>query len=386
MATPPKTKRHRGTEAPKCELCGTRHWLRDGHATTAVVPVVGPPAERILSLQTLGEASRMLAEMQSLEDVRQIRGLAEAARAYARAHHLGIDAENHAGEIAVEAAIRQGEILDDMLEKGLRRGPGRYGRGKSSIVEPLPSFPELGTTKSESAVVHRLAARKVAVRAWREEASKKEEKTPKERISVAAAVRVVKAAEREEKRELDRLRVAAAPPLAQIAAAGQRFQTIVVDPPWDWGDEGDADQFGRSRPPYATMPFEDVRSQPVGECAEPNAHLYLWITNRSLPKGFALLDAWGFRYVTILTWCKPSIGMGNYFRNSTEQVLFGVKGSLPLLRRDVGTFFNAPRPTEHSEKPDAFYELIESLSPGPWLDAFGRKNRPGWYVWGSHAT
>lgn len=174
----------------------------------------------------------------------------------------------------------------------------------------------------------------------------------------------------------------ASTPSAQVMA-GEAYQAIVIDPPWDWGDEGDVDQYGRARPIYATMPIDQIAALPVATFAAPNAHLYLWITNRSLPKGFALLDGWGFRYVTMLTWVKPSFGMGNYFRGSTEHVLFGVRGSLPLLRHDVPTHFTAPRPGLHSAKPDAFYELVQTSSPGPWLDMFARTERPGWATWGA---
>lgn len=113
------------------------------------------------------------------------------------------------------------------------------------------------------------------------------------------------------------------------------FQTIVIDPPWDWGDENDNNQFGRAKPDYATMPFKEILKSPVIRLADENCHLYLWITNRSLPKGFELIEAWGFRYIPCLTWVKPSIGMGNYFRGSTEQVLFAIKGNMPLKRHDM---------------------------------------------------
>jgi N6-adenosine-specific RNA methylase IME4 len=107
---------------------------------------------------------------------------------------------------------------------------------------------------------------------------------------------------------------------------------------------------------------------------------------RLLPKGFALLERWGFRCVTKLTWCKPHFGMGNYFRGSTEDVLFGVKGSLPLLRHDVGTWFAADRDREHSAKPEEFYRLVETCSPGPWLEMFARRPRKGWVSWGAEVT
>jgi len=160
------------------------------------------------------------------------------------------------------------------------------------------------------------------------------------------------------------------------------FKTIVIDPPWDWGDESDINQMGRARPDYTTIPYEDLLKYPISKFADDDCHLYLWITNRSLPKGFELLKAWGFRYITCLTWVKPSFGMGNYYRGSTEQVLFGVKGSIPLKRKDVGTHFAAPRGKQHSEKPIEFYELVESCSYGPFLELFSRHERDGWTMWG----
>lgn len=197
----------------------------------------------------------------------------------------------------------------------------------------------------------------------------------------ARAKREEKEAEREAKREENRelVKQGSTRPLAPE----ERFSTVVLDPPWDWSDEGDVDQFGRATPTYATLTFDEIAAWPVPDHAAADSHLYLWITNRSLPKGFALLDRWGFRYVTALTWVKPSIGMGNYYRGSTEHVLFGVSGSLPLLRNDAGTHFVAPRSREHSAKPDRFYELVEACSPGPWLEWFARRERPGWVTVGA---
>lgn len=190
-----------------------------------------------------------------------------------------------------------------------------------------------------------------------------------------------KAAKQESQREENAAKIET---LATPLDAQGLFQTIVIDPPWDWGDEGDVNQFGRAKPEYSTMPFADIKALPINKIADANCHLYLWVTNRSLPKAFALIDAWGFRYITCLTWCKPSIGMGNYFRGSTEQVLFAVKGSQPLKRHDVGTYFNAPRGDKHSAKPDEFYQLVESCSYAPFIDIFGRKERDGWSVWGEN--
>jgi N6-adenosine-specific RNA methylase IME4/ParB-like chromosome segregation protein Spo0J len=197
-------------------------------------------------------------------------------------------------------------------------------------------------------------------------------------LTIPQAKRTLKEAKREAQRDKDRERVVEITPLEKLWP----HTTIVIDPPWDWGDEGDQDQLGRSRPDYATMSIDELLALPVGELATTDAHLYMWITNRSLPKGFALMERWGFRYVTMLTWVKPSFGMGNYFRGSTEHVLFGVKGSLMLKRKDLGTHFTAPRGSGgHSSKPSEFFDLVESASPGPWLELFSRQNRQGWTSW-----
>ena len=211
--------------------------------------------------------------------------------------------------------------------------------------------------------------------------AKKKINTGKELTSIGI-VRLAKEQNREATRDENRALVASATKATE-RAEGKTYPTIIIDPPWDWSDEGDQDQYGRARPTYATMTIQQITDLPVAELSKKNAHLYLWITNRSLPKGFALLEAWGFRYVTCLTWCKPSFGMGNYYRGSTEHILFGVRGSLPLLRNDVGTWFEADRSKRHSAKPQEFYDLIETCSPGPWLEMFARNERPGWTTWGA---
>ena len=200
--------------------------------------------------------------------------------------------------------------------------------------------------------------------------------------------RELKEAAREARREENRQKIASVPEPEQAAAvADAKFATIVIDPPWDWGDEGDQDQLGRARPDYGTMSIEQLERLDVGGLADDDCHIYLWITNRSLPKGFRLLESWGFRYITAITWVKPHFGMGNYFRGQTEHVLFGVKGSQPLKRKDAGTAFTADRGSGgHSSKPASFLELVESCSPGPYVEMFSRSSRSGWVSWGENTS
>ena len=248
---------------------------------------------------------------------------------------------------------------------------------KSEIIK------EAGFTQKQVERFQQLAAHPEAVAQAKAEAKANDDIVS--RSLVLNMIKEQKRAEREEQREnMRQENTEKIEKLATPLDAVGLFQTIVIDPPWDWGDEGDADQFGRARPDYQTMSIQEIAQLPVAKIADKNCHLYLWVTNRSLPKAFGLLEAWGFRYITCLTWVKPSFGMGNYFRGSTEQVLFGVKGSQPLKRRDVGTHFEAPRGSRHSAKPEEFYKLVESCSYPPYIDIFGRSSRAGWAVWGEN--
>lgn len=328
---------------------------------------------RVTSALVRFDAARTaLAEARSIDEVKAVRDKAEALRLYARQAGESLEMQNDIAEIKIRAERRAGELLKERDQnKGGRPAdnPLRVARG----FEPEP-LSDLGINYTQS---HRWQA----IADVPEPVFEQHIESVKARgdeLTSAGVLRIAKEQRREERREENRALVQTAAPIEVLT-----FPTIVLDPPWDWGDEGDADQLGRARPTYDTMPLAEIRALPVADLAEPNAHIYLWITNRSLPKGFDLLDAWGFRYITTLTWCKPSIGMGNYYRGSTEQVLFGVRGSLSLLRRDVGTWFAAPRGARHSAKPDAFYQMVETCSPGPWLEMFARARRPGWQAWGA---
>ena len=248
---------------------------------------------------------------------------------------------------------------------------------KSEIIK------EAGFTQKQVERFQQLAAHPEAVAQ-----AKAEAKANDDIVSRSLVLNMIKEQKRaEQKEQRENVRQENTEKIEKLATpldAVGLFQTIVIDPPWDWGDEGDVDQFGRARPDYQTMSIQEIAQLPIAKIADANCHLYLWVTNRSLPKAFGLLEAWGFRYITCLTWVKPSFGMGNYFRGSTEQVLFGVKGSQPLKRRDVGTHFEAPRGSRHSAKPEEFYKLVESCSYPPYIDIFGRSSREGWSVWGEN--
>jgi len=144
---------------------------------------------------------------------------------------------------------------------------------------------------------------------------------------------------------------------------------------------------------YDTLTWQEIAELPIGDVVAKQSHCYLWVPNALLAEGMRVLEAWGFTYKTMIVWHKvrkdggpDGRGVGFYFRNVTEPVLFGVRGGLRTLdpgRSQVN--FIATRKREHSRKPDELYPIIESCSPGPFLELFARYPRPGWVVWGDEA-
>ncbi len=176
---------------------------------------------------------------------------------------------------------------------------------------------------------------------------------------------------------------------------GRRFKTILADPPWQFVNRtGKVAPEHRRLSRYGTLDLECIKSLPVASVASQSAHIYLWVPNALLPEGLEVLNAWGFKYKSNIIWHKirkdggpDGRGVGFYFRNVTEILLFGVRGknnrTLDPGRSQVN--FIATRKREHSRKPDEQYAIIESCSPGPYLELFGRGVRAGWHCWGNQA-
>lgn len=171
---------------------------------------------------------------------------------------------------------------------------------------------------------------------------------------------------RKEKKEQDEARI-----LSIVPAVG-KHRALVIDPPWDYEWLSLA---GRASPGYATMSHNELLAMDVAKWAEDNCHLYLWTTNNFITRASELMAAWGFQHKTVLTWVKPRIGLGSYFRNSTEHVLFGVCGELRTRADDIPTHFHAPV-GEHSEKPEEFYSIVRRASYPPYGEVFQRQRRP----------
>jgi N6-adenosine-specific RNA methylase IME4 len=179
------------------------------------------------------------------------------------------------------------------------------------------------------------------------------------------------------------------------ATGGAGFGAILADPPWQFQNKtGKVAPEHRRLSRYTTLTFAEIERLPVVQVAAQVAHLYLWVPNALLPEGLRVMAAWGFTYKSNLVWHKvrqdgrsDGRGVGFYFRNVTELILFGVRGrrarTLAPGRRQVNLI--ASRKREHSRKPDEIYPVIEACSPGPFLELFARGLRPGWTVWGNEA-
>ncbi|MGH9037945.1 MAG: MT-A70 family methyltransferase [Acidimicrobiia bacterium] len=175
---------------------------------------------------------------------------------------------------------------------------------------------------------------------------------------------------------------------------GEPFGTVLADPPWRFAHRtGKVSPEHRRLSRYDTMDWKAIAALPVADLVADRSHCYLWVPNALLVEGLNVLDAWGFAYKAMLVWAKrrkdggpDGRGVGFYFRNVTEPILFGVRGRLRTLapaRRQVNIIETLKR--EHSRKPDEQYDVIEACSPGPYLELFARYARPRWQVWGDES-
>ena len=172
------------------------------------------------------------------------------------------------------------------------------------------------------------------------------------------------------------------------------YGTILIDPPWRFHNStGKMAPEHKRLQRYKTLSFDEIYSIPVNEIAADKSHLYLWVPNALIEYGFEAMKRWGFQYKTNIVWYKirkdggpDGRGVGFYFRNVTELVLFGIKGKLRTFqpgRSQVNIISSKKR--EHSKKPDELYKIIENCSPGPYLELFARGARENWTVWGNES-
>lgn len=318
-------------------------------------------------LALISQARTALAKASTIDEVRTIRDKAEAVRVYAKAAGESLELQNSAAEIKIRAERKAGELLAKM---GLRGGDRKSNSHDASL-----KLSEVGISYSQS---HR----------WQKLASVPEKSFESHLVAIHAAGKeltsasVVKLVPSEAKEVLHVEPVSGVvDSLDGLIADGQKFGTIYADPPWQYSNKATRSNVDGL---YAgTMTVDDICEMPVSELALPDSHLHLWTTNAFLPEAFRVIEAWGFEYRSVFVWVKPQMGIGNYWRVSHEFMLLGIRGNAKRFgRRDLKSWMSIDR-RQHSEKPHEVRSIVQQVSPGPFLELFGREAIDGWTVFGN---
>jgi N6-adenosine-specific RNA methylase IME4 len=332
---------------------------------------------RDLALMT--RAHRAIAEAKTIDEIRELRDKAAAVKAYAKKVKLGQQIVIEASSVKIHAERKLGEMLREM--KLANSAPGNQYTGPQQTVSHDPdrvTLRDLGVTKSESSRSQQIAdLPQDVVDAYIAESTE----TLRE-PTTAGLLRLAK-----------RLRAQPAPepataPTSQLAthldqllSTGQKFSTIYADPPWSYNNQATR---GATDDHYPTMTVDEICDEPVEQLCQDQSHLHLWTTNAFLPDAFDVIEAWGFTYKSCFVWVKPQMGLGNYWRVSHEFLLLGVRGKLPFQDKGIRSWLECER-TEHSRKPPSVRRLIEKVSPGPYLEMYGRDS-PVNELWTVHGN
>jgi N6-adenosine-specific RNA methylase IME4 len=314
----------------------------------------------------------------SYEEAREVRNKAEAVLHYVRRIGVATDMQNRVAEIKLRSERRLGVLLGAMP----RRGPGQYPRGETSPDgtdgSVPPSLKELGISRNQSSRWQLIAS--VPERLF--DAHLARMKGSGKLLSSAGVLRLARKL-RVHARATDPMVVEgdarAACSLEELLRRGEQFGCVYADPPWPYRNQGTRAATSNH---YPTMSLEDIASLPVEELVLPSAHLHLWVTNAFVFEAEFIIRSWGFEPVSSFVWVKPTIGLGNYWRSAHEFLLLGVRGKAAFRDHSVRSWIREPR-GEHSKKPEVVRTLIEQVSPGPYLELFGRRPERGWTVFGN---
>lgn len=291
--------------------------------------------------------------------------VAESARIFAKRANMALPLINKATEIKLRAERRAGELLRGM-EKARRH-------------VNCSSLPQLGITRTQSSRWQRAAVvpeEKFA--AYVEQANETGREITTSGLLKLANVEAPKNGARPAHGD-----TGICTDLSDLVKGGEKFGTIYADPPWRYQNQGTRASTGNHYD--GDMSVEEICAMPIAELCADKCHLHLWTTNAFLFECPKIFDAWGFTFKSSFVWVKPQMGIGNYWRNSHEIMLLAVKGGQTALSRAEKSWLECSR-GKHSAKPDAVRHQIERLSPGPFLELFGRKKVSGWTVFGNQVV
>ena len=340
--------------------------------TGQLQPLDGPH-----ELQLLSSARRVLSQARSIDEVKDLRDKAAAVKAYAQKAKLGREMVVEASVVRLEAERTLGQLLAGSELASATLGNQHLGSREANGFR----LADLGVTKSESSRAQKLASIQQPVF----EAFVSECVESQREATAAAALRSVVATPDESLPEGDVIEQRPADcgdgrivrDLRELTDDGQ-YGCIYADPPWPYQNQGTRAATSNH---YRSMSLEEIAALPIEKLAADAAHLHLWTTNAFAREALDLIVAWGFVPKSCLVWVKPQMGLGNYWRVAHEFLVLGVRGELCFADRSRRSWIEAPR-TRHSAKPDEIRKLVEQVSPGPYLELFGRQRVAGWTVWG----
>jgi N6-adenosine-specific RNA methylase IME4 len=313
-------------------------------------------------LANITQADRLLAEAKTVGDAIGVADVAESARIFAKRANMALPLINKATEIKLRAERRAGELLRGM-EKARRH-------------VNCSSLPQLGITRTQSSRWQRASVvPEEKFSAYVEQANETGREITTSGLLKLANVEAPKNGARPAHGD-----TGICTDLSDLLKSGEKFGTIYADPPWRYQNQGTRASTGNHYD--GDMSVDEICAMPIAQLCADKCHLHLWTTNAFLFECPKIFDAWGFTFKSSFVWVKPQMGIGNYWRNSHEIMLLAVKGGQTALSRAEKSWLECSR-GKHSAKPDAARHQIERLSPGPFLELFGRKKVSGWTVFGN---
>ncbi len=321
------------------------------------------------SLVRLNKAGRELALLTRIDEIKEIRDKAEALRMYSKQAGESLEMQNNCAEIKIRAERRAGELLK---ETGRKRGEtNKKIMFHDGILSP--TLRKLGIEPKQSMRWQIIAG--IPEKVFEEHVESTRAKAAE--LTTAGVLKLAKRQQRGQQQKKYGSKRYKAQPLSSLPA--NHYGAVYVDPPWPYSNQ--ATRAAASNH-YPVMSIEQICRLPVKDRAKPKSHLWLWTTNSFLREAFDVIDAWGFQYKSAMVWAKPQMGLGNYVRVCHEFLLIASTGNLVGRMTNQRSWIEHDR-LKHSQKPEVFRQVIEEISPGPYLELFARSKIDGWDSWGN---
>lgn len=334
---------------------------------------IARPTTETGAIAALERARTALMEAKSVKEVKAVRDMAETARQLCKKARLGLEIQNEAARVKLDAERKAGVMLADMKLRG--------GDRKSNLHDASLKLEDLGIESTQSHRWQRLSLLpddeyndhvERCVESGKELTTADVAKLAKKHAATKSTPSVIFEPDSESQSFTD---------LSEIET---KFKTVYADPPWQYSNQATRASTDNH---YSTMTVADICALPIASMVEPKALLFLWTTNGFLRESFSVMDAWGFEFKSSMVWVKPQMGIGNYVRNAHEFLLIGSRGGMRTAAagRSQISWIQSPR-GKHSAKPLAFHGVVEKLSEGPRIELFARNAMPGWTAWGNQIS